>query len=91
MNELETVAEHNVHDVTKVDQNVRDHNVKTSRSNWATWTLIFTLVGIFCFTLVTIFTIPKSPHARLLCIGKKESLPRRLLGKAIQALKIVFR
>ncbi|KAG7358573.1 ankyrin repeat domain protein [Nitzschia inconspicua] len=91
LNQLETMAEQNVHDVSQVAQSVKDHNVRTSRSSWATWTLIFTLVGVFCFTLMTIFTIPKSPHACLLCIGKKDSLPRRLLGKANRGISFASR
>jgi Ankyrin repeats (3 copies) len=89
LNQLESVAEQNVQDVTQVAQNVKDHNIKRSRSNWATWTLLFTLVGIFCFTLMTIFTIPKSPNACLLCIGKKDSLPRRLVAKASHGISLV--
>jgi ribosome recycling factor len=65
LGEMEDVVEQNVQDVTKVVQNVKDHNVKTWKSSIGTWTLLLTLVGVFAFCLMTIFTIPKRPGACL--------------------------
>jgi len=66
LNELERVAEQNVVDVTKVVRDVTDHNQRQRRRMWGTWTLLFTVVGIFVFCLMTIFTIPKRPNTCLI-------------------------
>ena len=76
LSQLEDVAEQNVQDVRIVSQNVQQHNTKRWRSQLGTWTLLFSLVGIWVFSLVTVFTIPKRPNACLLFCGKDSRLYR---------------
>ena len=92
LNELEAVAEENVNDVTKVAKDVSEHNSDTNKSTWATWTVLIALVGVFCFSLITIFTIPKSPSACLFMCGNnnKSSWPVRLLSKTTEKMGTMF-
>lgn len=69
LNELETVAEQNVQDMSRVTANVTEHNQKQWRKNFSTWSMMFLLVGIFVFTMLMIFTLPKHPNASLLGKG----------------------
>ena len=78
LTELEDVAEQNVQDVTQVAQNVQQHNRARFKSNLGTWTMMLSLLGVWAFTLVTIFTIPKRPNACLLFCGKNSRLSRTL-------------
>lgn len=75
LDEMEQVVEQNVQDVTQVAQNVQDHNTRAWKSTIGTWTLLFTIVGIFVFTLLTIFTIPKRSDACLFFCSSKASSP----------------
>lgn len=93
LNELENVAEQNMEDVSKVASNVKEHVVANQKSSWATWTTMILILGLFVFTLVTIFTIPKHPDANLgrILSGANESGPyARLLQKTIQKVQSVF-
>ena len=93
LNELENVAEQNMEDVSKVASNVKEHVVANQRSSWATWTTMILIVGVFAFTLVTIFTIPKHPDANLgrILSGDNENGPyARLLQKTMHTVKSVF-
>ena len=93
LNELENVAEQNMEDVSKVASNVKEHVVANQRSSWATWTTMILIVGVFAFTLVTIFTIPKHPDANLgrILSGDNENGPyARLLQKTIHTVQSVF-
>ena len=92
LNELEAVAEENVNDVTQVAKDVSEHNSDTNKSTWATWTVLVALVGVFCFSLITVFTIPKSPSACLFFCGNnnQSSWPVRLLAKTTEKVGTVF-
>ena len=63
LDEMETVVEQNKQDVTKVVQNVQQHNASSWRSTLGTWTLFFFLVGVFVVCFMTILTVPKRPEA----------------------------
>mmetsp|Transcript_36645 Transcript_36645/g.88816 ORF Transcript_36645/g.88816 Transcript_36645/m.88816 type:complete len:308 (+) Transcript_36645:122-1045(+) len=69
LNELEIVAEQNVQDMSKVATDVTEHNQRQWRKNFSTWSMMFLLVGIFVFTMLMIFTLPKHPTASLLGRG----------------------
>lgn len=86
LEELETVAEQNVLDVTKVTQNLQQHNQRQSQRNWGSWALIFTVVGVFCFCLLTIFTIPKRPDTCLILCGKDQT---SLVGWFAQPVRVL--
>jgi hypothetical protein len=65
LDEMETVAGQNVDDVKLLTKNVSQHVSQGWKKAIGTWTLLFTLVGIFCFCLMTIYTIPKRKDACL--------------------------
>ena len=93
LNELETVAEQNMEDVSKVAANVKEHVVANQRSSWASWTTLILIAGFFVFTLLTIFTIPKHPDANLgrILSGANENGPyARLLKKTIHKIRSVL-
>jgi len=93
LNELETVAEQNMEDVSKVAANVKDHVAANARSSWATWTTMILIVGVFVFTLMTIFTVPKHPDAnigRILSSSNENGPYSRLVKKTIHGIKSVF-
>jgi len=93
LNELETVAEQNMEDVSKVAANVKDHVVANQRSSWATWTTMILIAGVFAFTLLTIFTVPKHPDAnlgRILSGGNENGPYARLMKKTVQGIQSVF-
>jgi hypothetical protein len=83
LGEMEDVVEQNVQDVTKVVQNVQQHNANTWKTSIGTWTLLFTLVGVFVSCLLTIFTIPKRADACLFfCIDPTDKLLKKHLQMA---------
>ena len=93
LDELETVAEQNMEDVSKVAANVKDHVAANARSSWATWTTMILIMGVFAFTILTIFTVPKHPDAnigRILSNSNKNGPYSRLVKKTIQGIKSVF-
>ncbi len=93
LNKLETVAEQNMEEVSKVATNVRDHVVANQRSSWATWTTMILIVGVFVFALLTIFTVPKHPDAslgRILSGGNENGPYARLVKKTIHGIQSVF-
>ncbi|OEU07203.1 hypothetical protein FRACYDRAFT_251536 [Fragilariopsis cylindrus CCMP1102] len=89
LDQLEDVAEQNMMDVSEVAQNVKQHHVTQSNSNWGSWTTIILLVGIFVFTFLTIFTIPKSSKFLYRTDGRA-SIPIRLLKKATDGIQSVL-
>jgi ankyrin repeat protein len=84
LDELETVAEQNVQDVTQVSQNIQQHNSNRRASNFGTWTMLFMIVGVFVGCLLTIFTIPKTPNSSaLVFISKGTSMGMSLASKGV--------
>jgi ankyrin repeat protein len=93
LNELETVAEQNMEDVTKVATNVKEHVAARKKSSWASWTTMILIVGVFAFALVTIFTVSKSPEASLgkrFSTSSKSGPYSRLVKKAMRGIRSVF-
>ncbi|VEU36267.1 unnamed protein product [Pseudo-nitzschia multistriata] len=65
LDELETVAEQNVADVSRVAETVASHNTRAAGSRWGSLATMVFLVGLFAVTLLTVFAVPKSPDADL--------------------------
>jgi hypothetical protein len=78
LGDMEDVVEQNVQDVTKVVQNVQQHNANTWKSSIGTWTLLFSLVAVFVACLMAIFTIPKRADACLFfCTDSTDKLLKK--------------
>ncbi|CAJ1959313.1 unnamed protein product [Cylindrotheca closterium] len=87
LNELETVAEQNAQDMSKVTTDVTDHNRRQWRKNFSTWSMMFLLVGIFVFTMLMIFTLPKHPTGSLL--GKRGMIRTSVSWASTKSLRVV--
>lgn len=88
--ELETIAEQNMNDVSSVTKNVMDHNKSSRIKNWANWTFLLMLVGIFCLCMVIIFTIPKSSsNACIFYCGQQQrpSIVWRIVTKTTRGIQ----
>ena len=66
---MEDLATKNVEKVSKVADNVTDHNKKSWRNTLATWTIIFTVLGSFLFCMMTIRMVPKQRNKCLFFCG----------------------
>ena len=56
---METLASDNVTQVSKVASDVKDHVRKSWSQSVGTWTMLFLILGLFAFGLVTIVMAPK--------------------------------
>lgn len=68
---MEDLATKNVEKVSKVADNVTDHNKKSWRNTLATWTIIFAVLGSFLFCIMTIRMVPKQRNKCLFFCGTK--------------------
>lgn len=59
LDDLEKETSEKVDQVKNITEKVEDHVKKSWTQSIGTWTLLFTIVGIFAFTLVTIVMAPK--------------------------------
>eukprot|EP00977_Amphora_coffeiformis_P007368 scaffold1595_cov171-Amphora_coffeaeformis.AAC.9 len=64
---MEDVATENVDKVTQVAKDVQDHVQSSWNRNIGTWTLFFTMVGVFVFMLVMIQMAPKGKGCVFFC------------------------
>jgi hypothetical protein len=64
LEDVRDAAEENVDGVTKVAGDVRERNRASWRRTVGTWTMLFTVVGVFVATLLTIVVVPKQRPGR---------------------------
>ena len=69
---MEDLATKNVEKVTKVADDVTQHNKTYWRNAIATWTMIFVILGTFLFCFMTIRMVPRRPNKCLFFCGKPE-------------------
>lgn len=69
---MEDLATKNVEKVSKVADNVTDHNKKSWRNTLATWTIIFAVLGSFLFCMMTIRMVPKQRNKCLFFCGTRQ-------------------
>jgi hypothetical protein len=69
---MEDLATENVQQVSAVAKNVQDHVQASWSRTIGTWTLFFTMLGVFIFTLVMIQVAPKGKACVFFCPPKPQ-------------------
>ena len=87
---MEDVAAENVDKVTKVAKDVEDHVQSSWNRNIGTWTLFFTMVGVFVFMLVMIQMAPKGKGCVFFCPEKPhpDEFCRKLPNGKMECVRI---